>query len=90
MIVRRQVFTLKVNVLESTDDDHFHWWELGRHSLTAPVPPLDQLPQKELNVQVAMNRHNGGANYLFDDSHVRWSPFAPLWGTTRETNAFWP
>jgi prepilin-type N-terminal cleavage/methylation domain-containing protein/prepilin-type processing-associated H-X9-DG protein len=80
----------KVYVLESTDDDHFHWWELGRHAVGDPIPPLDQLPQKELLVQVAMIRHHGGANYLFADGHVKWSPFAPLWGTTRETNAFWP
>jgi prepilin-type processing-associated H-X9-DG protein len=80
----------KVYVLESTDDDHFHWWELGRHLVSDPIPPLDQLPQKELLVQVAMTRHSDGAHYLFADGHVKWSHFAPLWGTTHETNAFWP
>jgi prepilin-type N-terminal cleavage/methylation domain-containing protein/prepilin-type processing-associated H-X9-DG protein len=80
----------KVYVLESTDDDHFHWWELGRHEYSDPIPPLDQLPQKELNAQVAMTRHSGGANYLCADWHVQWSHFASLWGTTHATNAFWP
>jgi prepilin-type N-terminal cleavage/methylation domain-containing protein/prepilin-type processing-associated H-X9-DG protein len=80
----------KVYVLESTDDDHFHWWELGRSKVNDPIPPLEQLPQKELMTQVAMTRHNGGAEYLFADGHVKWAQFASMWGTTRETNAFWP
>ena len=80
----------KVYVLESTDDDHFHWWELGRTAVGDPIPPLAQLPQKELLIQVAMTRHSDGAEYLFADGHVKWVHFASLWGTTRGTNAFWP
>jgi prepilin-type N-terminal cleavage/methylation domain-containing protein/prepilin-type processing-associated H-X9-DG protein len=80
----------KVYVLESTDDDHFHWWEMGRKQQSDPMPVRNQLPPKQLNEQVAMTRHSEGANYLFAEGHVKWSRFDPLWGTTRETNAFWP
>lgn len=80
----------KVHVLEATDDDHFHWWEIGRKSVADPVPSVDQLPVKVLNEQVARTRHSGGANYLFADGHVKWEQFTRIWGTTRDTNAFWP
>ena len=80
----------KVYVVESTDDDHFHWWMMGRKQASDPYLTLDQLPKKKLIEQVAMTRHSEGANYLFADWHVKWSRFARLWGTTRDTNAFWP
>ncbi len=80
----------KVYVLESTDDDHFHWWNLKRKQHSDPYPTLDKLPQKLLNEQTAPKRHSEGANYLYADQHVKWAGLASLWGTTRETNAFWP
>ena len=80
----------KVYVVEPTDDDHFHWWELGRTALSDPYLTLDKLPRKKLVEQVARTRHSEGANWLFADGHVKWSRFEKLWGTTRETNAFWP
>ena len=80
----------KVYVIEPTDDDHFHWWEMGRKKLNDPIPPLDKLPAKLLTEQVAQTRHSDGANYLFADWHVKWARFSQLWGTTRVTNAFWP
>ena len=80
----------KVYVLESTDDDHFHWWEMGRKKQSDPYLTLDQLPQKSRREQTAPIRHSEGANYLYADQHVKWSRFAPLWGTTQATNAFWP
>lgn len=80
----------KVYVLESTDDDHFHWWNLGRKQQSDPYLPLSQLPQKQLNQQIAAARHSEGSNYLYADTHVKWARLANLWGVTRETNAFWP
>ena len=80
----------KVHVLESADDDHFHWWEMGRKKQSDPYLTPEQLPQKALQEQTAPIRHSEGANYLYADQHVKWSRFAALWGTTRETNAFWP
>ncbi len=80
----------KVYVLESADDDHFHWWAMGRKKAGDPFIALAQLPQKALDEQTAIRRHSEGANYLYADSHVKWSRFASLWGTTRDTNAFWP
>ena len=80
----------KVYLLESTDDDHFHWWELGHPGKPSPILPLDQLPAKQLAEQVAQARHDKGANYLFADGHVKWARFPNLWGITQETNAFWP
>jgi len=80
----------KIYFLESTDDDHFHWWELGHPGKTSPILPLSQLPMKQLNEQVAQARHDNGANYLFADGHVKWARFPTLWGTTKDTNAFWP
>ena len=80
----------KVYVVEATNDDHFHWWELGRAALAGPYLTLNQLPQDKLTEQVARTRHSEGANYLFADWHVKWFRFDSLWGTTRETNAFWP
>ena len=80
----------KIHVLESTDDDHFHWWELGRKQESDPYVTLDQLPKKTFTEQTAPTRHSEGANYLYADQHVKWSHFAALWGTTRDTNAFWP
>jgi prepilin-type processing-associated H-X9-DG protein/prepilin-type N-terminal cleavage/methylation domain-containing protein len=82
--------TSKVYLLESTDDDHFHWWEMGREASTDPYLPLDQLPQKILAEQVAAKRHGDGANYLYADWHVKWARMESLWGKTRDTNAFWP
>ena len=80
----------KIHVLESTDDDHFHWWEMGRKKQSDPYLTLDKLPQKSLSSQTAPTRHSEGANYLYAEGHVKWSRFAPLWGVTQETNAFWP
>lgn len=80
----------KVYLLEPTDDDHFHWWEMGRSHTTDPYLPIEQLPQKRLTEQVAARRHNEGANYLYADGHAKWARFESLWGTRRETNAFWP
>jgi prepilin-type N-terminal cleavage/methylation domain-containing protein/prepilin-type processing-associated H-X9-DG protein len=80
----------KVYVLESTDDDHFHWWELGRKQPGDPYPTLALLPPKPLNEQTAPTRHSDGANYLYADQHVKWARLANLWGVTRDTNAFWP
>lgn len=80
----------KIHVLESVDDDHFHWWEMGRKKMSDPYLPLDQLPRKALDEQTARTRHSEGANYLYADQHVKWSRFARLWGPARETNAFWP
>lgn len=80
----------KVYVVESTDDDHVHWWEWGRKQESDPFRPVAQLPQKPLNEEVARKRHAEGANYLFADMHVKWAKFETLWGTTQETNAFWP
>ncbi len=80
----------KIYVVEPTDDDHFHWWELGRVALSDPYLPLANLPEKRFVEQVARTRHGGGANYLYADWHVKWARFERLWGTTRETNVFWP
>lgn len=80
----------KVYVLESTTDDHFHWWEMGRTQPTDAYLRLDQLPQQQLKDQVASTRHGQGANYLYAEGHVKWSPLAALWGVTQDTNAFWP
>ena len=80
----------KVYVLESADDDHFHWWEMGRSGPADPYLTLAQLPPKALSGQVARGRHSDGENYLCADGHVKWGRFGILWGTTRDTNAFWP
>ena len=80
----------KVYVIEPTDDDHFHWWQMGRTAQSDPYLPVDKLPQKRFIEQVATQRHSGGANYLYADWHAKWSRFETLWGTTRATNAFWP
>ena len=80
----------KIYLVEPTDDDHFHWWQLGRTVPGDPYSTLDQLPQDKLLEQVAMKRHSEGANYLYADWHVKWARLSQLWGTTRETNAFWP
>ena len=80
----------KIYVVEPTDDDHFHWWEMGRKQGSDPFPPVDTLPAKLLTEQIARNRHSDGANYLYADWHVKWGRFSQLWGTTQETNAFWP
>ena len=80
----------KIHVLESSDDDHFHWWELGRKKASDPYLTFDKLPQKDLAPQTAPVRHSEGANYLYADVHVKWGRLQSLWGTTRATNAFWP
>lgn len=80
----------KVYVLESTGDDHFHWWAMGRTSQTDPFPPIDQLPLGVLTEQVAQTRDSGGSNFLYADGHVKWGRFSALWGTTHDTSAFWP
>jgi prepilin-type N-terminal cleavage/methylation domain-containing protein/prepilin-type processing-associated H-X9-DG protein len=80
----------KVYVLESTDDDHFHWWEMGRKRPSDPYLTLDKVPQQQLNEQSAPLRHSDGSNYLYADQHVKWGRLPALWGTTRDTNAFWP
>lgn len=76
--------------MERTDDDQFHWWEMGRKQVNDPIPFFARKPSKRLKEQVASSRHTDGANYLFADQHVKWSRFEALWGTTQETNAFWP
>ena len=80
----------KVYFLESTDDDHFHWWELGHPGKSSPILPLSQIPIKQLEEQVALRRHHKGENYLYTDGHAKWAHFASLWGITQSTNAFWP
>ncbi len=80
----------KIYLHESTDDDHFHWWEMGHPGKTYPILPISDIPPGKLKEQVALKRHSEGASYLYADWHVKWSRFPPLWGVTRETNAFWP
>lgn len=80
----------KIYVLESTDDDHFHWWQMGRKQIGDPFLQLADLPPKDYKEQFAPTRHNGGANYLYADQHLKWAHLESLWGVTRETNAFWP
>lgn len=80
----------KIYVVEPTDDDHFHWWEMGRKQQSDPIPPVSQLPPKLFKEQIAGTRHSEGADYLYADGHVKWARFSTLWGPTRDTNAFWP
>ena len=80
----------KAYVVESIDDDHFHWWVIGRTAVSDPYLTIANLPQKRLVEQLAATCHSGGANYLYADGHTKWARFENLWGTTRETNAFWP
>lgn len=80
----------KVYVIEITDDDHFHWWNLGRKQQADPYLTLNKLPQKQLGDQTAVLRHSEGSNYLYADTHVKWARLPSLWGVTRDTNAFWP
>lgn len=83
----------KVYVLESTDDDHLHWWQFGRTSPTDPPITYTQLMglgTKPVSEGFAQTRHNGLSNYLLADGHVVTKPLASLWGTTEQTNAFWP
>ena len=80
----------KVYDHESPDDDHCHWWMLGRKSPDDPYLDLAQVPRDKLNEQFAPYRHRGGSNFLFADGHVKWSRFERLWGTTHESSAFWP
>jgi prepilin-type processing-associated H-X9-DG protein/prepilin-type N-terminal cleavage/methylation domain-containing protein len=85
--------TAKVYVLESTDDDHLHWWQFGRTASTDPYLTYSQLMAlgtKAVNEGFAPTRHNGLSNYLFADGHVETRPLSKLWGTTQQTNAFWP
>ena len=82
--------TAKIHVLESKDDDHFHWWNFGRKSVSDPYLNLNEMPAKQMTEGVAGLRHTDGANYLYADGHVKWARLDRLWGITRETNAFWP
>jgi prepilin-type N-terminal cleavage/methylation domain-containing protein/prepilin-type processing-associated H-X9-DG protein len=80
----------KVYNHESPDDDHCHWWMLGRRSGSDPYLPLEAVPADKLAEQFAPLRHNGGSNFLFADWHAKWSRLGLLWGTTQEKSAFWP
>ncbi len=83
----------KIYVLESKDDDHLHWWQLGRTGATDLFPTYDQLinlPQKSRLDGFAPVRHNGQSNFLYADTHVASAPLSRVWGTTQATNAFWP
>ena len=79
----------KVYVLESTDDDHFHWWNIGRSKSGDSYLAYNALPPDTFT-SATTNRHSGGANYLYADGHVKWATFSSLWGTTQNSNAFWP
>ena len=83
----------KVYVLESTNDDHLHWWQFGRTAVNDPFPTYGQLMTlgtKAVTEGFAPIRHNGKANYLFADGHVATKSLSQLWGTSQKTNAFWP
>lgn len=79
----------KIHVTEANDDDHCHWWTLGRTSMIDPIPAFADLPVKTRAEQFT-TRHHEGANHLYADNHVRWSRPVALWGKTKDANAFWP
>ena len=35
-------------------------------------------------------RHNGGANWLYADEHVKWATLEQVWGNATTTNQLWP
>lgn len=80
----------KVYNHESPDDDHCHWWMIGRTRPTDPYLTYAQIPRNKFKEHFAPERHNSGSNFLFADQHVKWSHMSKLWGTTHEDNAFWP
>jgi prepilin-type N-terminal cleavage/methylation domain-containing protein/prepilin-type processing-associated H-X9-DG protein len=83
----------KIHVLESVDDDHAHWWQIGRTSPQDPMlgfAEVVDLNDKRFKEQFAYTRHNGGSQYLFADQHTKWARLEQVWGKTRDTNALWP
>lgn len=65
------------------------WWQWPGDKQTWPLQ-IGTMPKKAAMRDIALDRHNGGSNYLYVDGHVKWARFEEVWGNAQSTNQFWP
>jgi prepilin-type N-terminal cleavage/methylation domain-containing protein/prepilin-type processing-associated H-X9-DG protein len=84
------------------EEEHFTWWlapwptwPLAQNtSIDLTEEAINNIkvssPAAEHEVGLQTRRHNKGANWLYADSHVKWSNLKRVWGDATTTNQLWP
>lgn len=67
----------------------FYWWTWQGANPRVWPPSASPDPAGEAGEDLALSRHNGMANWLFGDGHVKAASLSALWKPGRD-NAFWP
>ncbi len=65
--------------------DTGEWGDTGEEE-----PEEGQNQERREAAGMQSRRHQGGANYLYADGHVRWRRLTQVWGNATTTNQFWP
>ncbi len=69
-------------------EEDMPWWQWSR---TSEWPlPQSAVPTAIARLDLELDRHQGGSNYLYMDGHAKWARFHQVWGNGRSTNQFWP
>jgi prepilin-type processing-associated H-X9-DG protein len=83
-------------------EEHFVWWlnPWPQWPMAMGTPIKDREPAlNAINATSAEElqeaglqslRHTGGSNWLFADSHAKWSKLERIWGNATTTNQLWP
>jgi prepilin-type processing-associated H-X9-DG protein len=88
--------------LGDIEEEHFIWWAapwptwpLAQGTSIKPFEDAindvtPDTPEPEIEGGLAIRRHNGGANWLYADGHVKWNKLETVWGNATTTNQLWP
>jgi prepilin-type processing-associated H-X9-DG protein len=56
----------------------FYFWTWQGEPVVWP-PVATPVPTEKAAEDLALTQHSTGANWLYGDGHVRWTPFSRLW-----------
>jgi prepilin-type N-terminal cleavage/methylation domain-containing protein/prepilin-type processing-associated H-X9-DG protein len=84
------------------EEEHFVWWlspwPTWPVAQNTPIDATEEIlnnikggsPEGEHEVGLQTRRHSRGANWLYADSHVKWTSLKRVWGDATTTNQLWP
>jgi prepilin-type N-terminal cleavage/methylation domain-containing protein/prepilin-type processing-associated H-X9-DG protein len=72
---------------QGEDDSEFEdarWWNWGGYNAQTEARPLTDKVIADASTQIDPERHSGGANYVYADSHAKWKKFPMTWQPENE------